>query len=80
MQLVCLTAIADDAPVLDAIPIYRAYPGYPIQLDIPAETLPSDPGGVLSFSSDMLPAGSTLDPSQGVFEWTPDVACWTTST
>ena len=66
------TAFANDPPEVDPIPVYRTYPGYPISIAIPA----SDPdaggvGGNLSFFSDMLPSGSTLDGLDGIFEWTP---------
>jgi hypothetical protein len=58
-------------PRLPAIPVYRAYPGYPIELDIGALDPEVDE---LRHESSQLPAGATLDSRTGVFRWTPSAA------
>jgi len=56
-------------PVLDAIPDVMASIGQPIVLTI-AATDPEN-GQTLTFSLDSPPAGATIDPQTGIFNWTP---------
>jgi hypothetical protein len=56
------------APVVTSLPIYRAYPGYTIELPI----LATDPEETaLLYASTELPAGAVLDEGTGVLTWTP---------
>ena len=73
VQLVTASvAFSNEPPEVYPIPVYRTYPGFPISIELPAfDPDAGGEGGEISFSSDRLPAGSTLDSVQGVFDWTP---------
>ena len=56
------------APAVGSHPVYRAYPGFAIELPINA----TDPDGTaVSFASSDLPDGATLDAATGLLRWTP---------
>src|SRR5262249_49417242 len=62
-------APAPQAPTLLKPSDFVAQEGDPIRIALQA----SDPSGaLLTYSSNLLPPGSFLDPHTGVFEWTPD--------
>ncbi|MCB1493559.1 MAG: putative Ig domain-containing protein, partial [Rhodobiaceae bacterium] len=61
-------ARGDFPPVVQAMPVRVVREGDPVIIAINA----IDPEGkALSYSSPMLPAGATLNPDTGIFEWTP---------
>ena len=58
----------NQAPVIPDLPVYRTYPGYPIQFPINAK----DPeGGALAYAGTNLPDGAQLDPATGILSWMP---------
>jgi len=58
----------NQAPVIPDLPVYRTYPGYPIQFPINAK----DPeGGALLYAPLDLPDGAQLDPATGILSWMP---------
>ncbi len=62
------TPTVNQPPMLPTASIYRALPGFDIELPIGAV----DPeGGPVSCSVGSLPAGATFDPGQALFSWTP---------
>jgi len=64
------TPTINQPPTLPTASIYRALPGFDIELPIGAV----DPeGGPVICSVSDLPAGATFDPSQALFSWTPTV-------
>jgi hypothetical protein len=62
------TPTGNRPPELTCREVYRTYQGFPIEFVIEAND--SNDNGV-TFTSDSLPAGATLDES-GLFRWTPD--------
>jgi hypothetical protein len=60
---------ANAAPVLAPQPERTIRQGDPLRFTLRGTDV--DPGAQLYYYSPMLPAGATLDPETGVFEWTP---------
>lgn len=55
-------------PIVPPRPVYRSFPGNPIQFAIEA----TDPlGTTLHYAATNLPDGAQLDPATGVFSWNP---------
>ncbi len=67
-----VSSILDDthkAPIIESHPVYRTYPGLPVELTINA----FDPEGTnLDFHALDLPNNASLDPETGLFNWIPD--------
>lgn len=57
----------NEAPVVESPPVYRTFAGAEIAVPIAA----ADPNLPLTFSAEDLPEGAAIDPSGGVFRWTP---------
>jgi hypothetical protein len=61
-------ACTNNPPTIAPRPIYRTYPGYPVELPIEAE----DPeGDALLYEGIDLPAGATCEHETGVLSWMP---------
>ncbi len=62
------TATPLPTPIIPPRPVYRSFPGLPIQFSIGA----TDPQGTtLHYAATSLPDGAQLDPTSGLFSWTP---------
>jgi VCBS repeat-containing protein len=57
-------------PVLAPVADRTVREGDPIHIQLSAQDPENDP---LTYSSPLLPPGATLDPTSGVFEWTPSL-------
>ncbi len=63
-----VTATPLPTPIIPPRPVYRSFPGLPMQFSIGA----TDPQGTtLHYAATSLPDGAQLDPTSGVFSWTP---------
>jgi Concanavalin A-like lectin/glucanases superfamily/Putative Ig domain/Cellulase (glycosyl hydrolase family 5) len=56
-------------PVVDPVGNQTVLKGQTLQFTVPASDPDNDP---IAFSASPLPVGATIDPSTGLFSWTPD--------
>ena len=57
-------------PIIDPVSNQTVLKGQTLQFTVPASDPDNDP---ITFSAASLPNGATIDPSTGVFSWTPNV-------
>jgi len=69
LSLLCSCDASNHAPVIDAPPPLRLYPGYAMALPIVANDPDDD---TLTYSVTNAPEGCAIDPDTGLLEWTPD--------
>jgi hypothetical protein len=55
-------------PLVASLPVYRTYPGFPIELGIGAQDPEND---ALHYEAQDLPPGASLDGELGMLRWTP---------
>jgi hypothetical protein len=66
---ITITVASDNAPSLDPVGNKATHTGKLLAFTLTGSDPDSDP---LSFSGTNLPTGASIDPSTGVFSWTPD--------